>query len=418
MNPFARIWPGSIKSAVVLLALAGSSGESWGEDWPHWRGPQRTGISAEKGWSAEFPADGPKVLWTAKVGKGFSAVSVADGKAYTLGNDGKQDTIYCFDAATGKEVWKHSYAHPLDAKYYQGGSSGTPTISGGKVYQLSRRGHLHCLDAATGAVAWQKNLATDLGVKIPEWGFASSVLIDGDRAVVNVGDHGAALNKNTGAVLWKTGTAESGYATPLPFEQGGEKLYLVFAAKELVAVRADNGTKVWAQKWETSYDVNAADPVIAGADRIFIASGYERGGALVEVKGGQPKILWENKNLRTQLNAAVLLGDHLYAIDGNTGKGQLRCVELATGAVKWTFPDTNHGAMTVADGRLIVVSEKGELMVGDATPTGFKPVSRAQVSGGLFWTAPVLSHGRIYVRNGEGVLTCLDVSGSKVASAR
>lgn len=415
------LFPGvsrSVRLAGIVAVVAGLSSACWSNDWPHWRGPQRTGISQEKGWVSTFPESGPKVLWTANVGMGFSSVSVADGKVYTLGNDEKQDTVFCLDAALGGEVWKHSYPHPLDAKYYQGGSSGTPTADGNRVYVLSRRGHLHCLDAATGAVVWQKNLATELGAKIPEWGFASSVLIDGERAVVNVGTHGAAFEKGTGKLIWKTGGAASGYATPLPFEHNGQKLYLVFAAKELVALKADSGQVVWSQKWVTSYDVNAADPVVVGPDQVFISSGYERGGALVELAGGSPKVVWENKNLRCQLNAPVLIGGHLYAIDGNTGKGQLRCVEAATGTVKWTFPDTRHGALTAADGQLIVVSEKGELMIGEATPTAFQPTSRAQVAGGLYWTTPVLSNGRIYIRNGAGVVTCLDAGATKVARLR
>jgi outer membrane protein assembly factor BamB len=92
--------------------------------------------------------------------------------------------------------------------------------------------------------------------------------------------------------LWKTGTAASGYATPVPFEQDGRRLYLIFAAKELVAVHPDTGRKAWSHEWETSYDVNAADPIIAGPDRIFIASGYDRGGALLRVKGDSASVVW------------------------------------------------------------------------------------------------------------------------------
>ncbi len=418
MKVFSLRSPGATRRRAMVALLTGIPVLAWSADWPHWRGPQRTGISAEKGWTTTFTADGPKVLWTARVGKGFSAVSVAGGRAYTLGNDETQDTLYALDVATGKVAWTHSYPHPLDPKYYGGGTSGTPTVDGDRVYGLSRRGHLYCLDAASGKVAWQKELAKDLGVKLPTWGFASSVLIDGNRAVVNVGNHGAAFEKSTGNLIWKSGGAESGYSTPLPFEQGGQRLYLIFASKELVAVKAETGVKVWSHPWETSHDVNAADPILVGPDRIFIASGYERGGALLNVQGGRPKVIWENKNVRSQFNAAVLIGGHLYAIDGNTGKAQLRCVDVGSGAVKWTFPATSHGALTAADGQLIVISEKGELMIGEASPAGFKPETRAQVSGGLFWTVPVLANGRLFIRNGDGLVTCLDLGATKVASAR
>lgn len=398
---------------LVLAAPAG-----WAEDWPHWRGPQRNGISVETRWLGTVPAEGPKVLWKANVGVGFASVSVAGGRAYTAGNKDEKDTVYCLDALTGQGVWQQTYAHPIDAKYYDGGPSASPTVDGDRVYALSKRGHLHCFDAATGAVKWQKNIAEELGAKMPTWGFASSVLIDGEQAVVNVGTHGAALDKASGKVLWSTGKAEAGYATPLPYEHKGQKVYLVFAAKEIVAVTRDAGKKVWAHKWETSYDVNAADPVIVGTDRLLISSGYERGAALLDLKGDKPVVVWENKNLRSMLNAGVLLGDHVYAIDGNTGKAQLRCLEVATGKPTWTFKDPNHGALSVAEGKLIVVSEKGELLIGEANATAFKPTVRAQVSGGKFWTVPVLAQGRLYIRNSDGDVTCLDLGATKLASLR
>lgn len=387
-------------------------------DWPHWRGPDRNGISKESGWKAEFPADGPKVLWKADVGLGYATVTVAGGRAFTTGNKDEKDTIYGLDAESGKGIWQHTYAHPKDAKYYEGGTSASPTVEGDRVYSLSKRGHLICLNAADGKVIWQKQAAEELKAKMPTWGFASSVLLDGTRAVVNIGTYGAAFDKTNGNLLWKTGTDDSGYSTPLPFEQNGQRLYLIFASKELAAIRADTGQKAWSHPWETSYDVNAADPVIASPDKVFIASGYNRGGALISVAGGKPTILWENKNIRSHFNSAILVGQHLYAIDGDVGKGQLRCVELETGKVAWTFKDTNYGAIAMADGKLIVISEKGELFIGDANPKEFKPITRAQVAGGRYWTSPVLAQGRLYLRSGEGQITCLDLGGTKVASAR
>ncbi|MCC6233080.1 MAG: PQQ-like beta-propeller repeat protein, partial [Verrucomicrobiales bacterium] len=364
-------------SVLTLAALRAPAG-----DWPHWRGPARNGISAETEWASQFSAEGPKVLWKAKVGMGFASVSVVNGRAYTTGNQADKDTVYCLDAATGKVIWQHSYAAPLDAKYYEGGTSSTPTVEGGLVYTLSKRGVVHCLEASTGAVRWTKDVAAEVGAKMPTWGYAGSVLIDGSRAVLNIGTHGVAVNKATGQVLWKTGNGESGYSTPLPYEYKGTKAYLIFAAKELVAVRADSGGRIWSHPWETSYDVNAADPVVVGPDRLFIASGYNRGGALLDVSGDKPKVVWENKNIRSHFNPAVLHDGHLYAIDGDVGKAQLRCVEVTTGKPLWTFKDTNHGAIALADGRLMVISEKGELMLGAAKPEAFKPETRVQVSGG------------------------------------
>ena len=159
-------------------------------DWPHWRGPDRNGISKETGWSAKWPAAGPKQLWKAKVGWGFSTFSISKGRAYITGNTSDTDTIFCFDAITGKELWKHSYSAPLDPKYYEGGTSSTPTVDGDCIYTLSKRGVIYCLDATKGTVIWTKNLAEELKAEIPTWGFAGSVLIEGDLAILNVGSQG------------------------------------------------------------------------------------------------------------------------------------------------------------------------------------------------------------------------------------
>lgn len=404
-------------ASVVTVTVASLTCLAAGAaDWPHWRGPDRNGISKESGWKAEFPGEGPKVLWKADVGLGYASITVAGGRAFTTGNKDEKDSVYGFDADSGKLLWQHTYPHPKDDKYYEGGTSASPTVDGDKVYTLSKRGHLFCFNAADGKILWQKQVAEELKAKMPTWGFASSVLIDGQRAVVNVGTYGAAFDKSTGQLIWKTGAEESGYSTPLPFEQNGQRLYLIFASKELAAIRADNGQKVWSHPWETSYDVNAADPVIVDKDKVFIASGYNRGGALLSIADGKPKVLWENKNIRSHFNAAILLDKHLYAIDGDVGKAQLRCVEIDTGKVAWTFKDPNHGAIAIADGKLIVISEKGELLIGDANPKQFKPTSRAQVAGGRYWTTPVLAQGRLYIRSGEGAVTCLDLGGTRVAS--
>lgn len=392
------------------LAVCLSATNAGAVDWAQWRGPQRNGISPETGWLATFPEEGPKVLWKANVGLGFASVTVAGGRAFTTGNEEDKDSVFAFDAVTGKALWRYTFDHPVDAKYYEGGTSASPTVDGDRVYTLSKRGHLHVFEAATGAVVWKKNIAEEVGAKMPTWGWASSVLVDGDQLVVNVGTLGVALTKSDGQVRWKTGPGESGYATPVPYEQDGEKLYLVFAAKELAAIRADTGARVWSHKWQTSYDVNAADPVVVGPKRILVSSGYDRGGALLELRGGKPEVVWENKNVRSMQNAGIVLGDYLYAIDGNNGKAQLRCLEVATGKVLWTFKDPNHGALTAADGRLIVIGEKGELFVGEAKPEGFTPSARAQVSGGKFWTVPVLANGRLYIRNSEGLVTCLEMT--------
>ena len=376
------------------------------EDWPNWRGPDHNGISKETGWSAKWPAEGPKKLWQAAVGTGFASFSVSQGRVFTTGNANDTDTVFSFDANSGKELWKHSYAAKPDPKNYEGGPSATPTVDGDRVYMFSKRGMVHCLDASKGTVIWSKDLAAELKANMPTWGFASSVLIEGNLALLNVGSTGAALDKQTGKVVWSSGTEDSGYSTPVPFGADNARAVLLAIKQDVVAVAVQDGKELWRFPWKTSYDVNTADPILSGS-QVFISSGYNHGGGVFDVSSKPPKVVWENKNMRNHFNSCVLWQGHLYGVD----ESQLRCLTFPTGEVKWTDKVSGKGSLMLVDGKLIVLSEKGELLVAGATPDGFKPISRAQVLGGKCWTTPVLANGKIYCRNAAGAVVCVDVSG-------
>jgi outer membrane protein assembly factor BamB len=398
-------------TALLLLGTSLALVPAFGADWPRWRGPELNGISPETGWSATWPQEGPKTLWKVNVGTGFSSVSASQGRVYTMGNKDDQDTVYALEAQSGKELWKHTYACKLGDKYYEGGPGGTPTVDGSRLFTLSKLGQLFCLESASGKAVWSKNLAEELGAKLPTWFFASSVLVQGDTLLVNVGKAGTALNKADGKVLWTTGKEPAGYATPVPFSIGGVSGLAVLGEKDLFAVDAKTGAMLWSYPWKTQYDVNAADPIVAG-DQIFISSGYKHGAALLRVTGGKPSLVWETKEMRNRYSTCVLIEGHLYGFDEG---GDLKCLELKSGAVKWSEKGLSkkeeEGAVTAAGGKLIALGSKGELAVVEPTPAGFKAISRAQVIGGKCWTAPVLSDGRIYCRNAAGDLVCLDVRG-------
>jgi len=402
---------------VVSLACLAVASPSMALDWPRWRGPELNGISREKSWTTVWPKEGPKQLWKANVGMGFSSVSVSEGNLYTMGNKDEGDIVYCFDATTGKEVWKHTYAEPLDPRYYEGGTSCTPTVDDETVYTLSRKGKLFAFAADSGNIRWQQDIAKEHGLKIPEWGFAGAPLVEGDLLILNAGTHGLALKKASGALAWSTSKESSGYATPVPFEDKSGRALAVFGWRTLAAVALKEGKVLWELPWKTEYDVNVADPIITG-DGIFVSSGYRKGGALLKL-GGEPKTVWVSQNMHNQLNSSVLIDQHLYGISGQNGHGaDLRCVELATAKVSWTEKSAGFGALMAADGKLIVLSEKGELMVCVAKPEKFEPLARAQVLGGKCWTVPVLSNGRIYCRNVQGNLVCLDVAEKQIAAIR
>jgi len=395
---------------LLLLALTTSA---FAEDWPNWRGPDRNGISPETDILTVWANNEPDILWKAKVGTGFSSIAVANGRIFTMGNNGGKETVYCFDAKTGEEKWKHTYDCPLDPKYFEGGPTSTPTVDGKNVYTLSRRGHVFCFEAASGKVVWAENPATDNDMSLPAWGFSGSPLALGDRLYLNIGESGMALDKNTGKVIWKSDTAEAGYSTPLPVERDGKTALLLGSAKSFLAVDAKTGKELWSHKWLTRYGVNASDPIVSG-DRIFISSGYKKGCALLEWKAGEaePSEVWENKVLMTQMNPAVLIDGHLYGTDGNDGtKNPLKCVKFDTGEVLWEQAGIGTGGVTATkDGMLIVLSARGELHIALASPNGFDPAASGQVLGGKCWTVPVLANGKIYCRNAAGDVVCVNVS--------
>ncbi|HTD66356.1 MAG TPA: PQQ-binding-like beta-propeller repeat protein [Candidatus Limnocylindria bacterium] len=380
-----------------------------GDDWPHWRGPQRNGISAETNWRDTWPADGPPIAWKAKVGLGFSSFAVAEGRVVTLGHAEGQDTLWCFDAASGKVIWKHSYPSELGDKYFEGGTTGTPTMAGNHVFVLSRWGDMFCFEAATGKVIWSKNVQKETGAPIPDWGFSGAPLVHENLVVLNVGDAGLALDKSTGKIVWQSAQKNAGYSTPLPMQRDGQWLALIGNGTSYVAVHLRDGKEAWRVRWITEYGVNASDPIMDG-DRMFICTGYGKGGALFKLGAGEPEPLWKTKKLRTQMNPAVLFQSHLYGADGDTTeRAALKCLDFATGDEKWTHPGFGSGAVIISDGKLVALSGTGELLLAPASPSGFKPIARTQVLGGKCWTAPVLANGRIYCRNSRGDVVSVDV---------
>ena len=390
----------SIAPALGAAAwIAAAALPAAGADWPQWRGPARNGISAEKGWRSQWPASGPRRLWSLQVGQGFSSVAVKGGRVYTMGNDGSRDVVTCANAATGKVVWQYRY--PCGAGDYAGPRA-TPTIHEGRVYTFSREGLALCLDAASGKVLWRR----DVGGRAPNWGYAGSPLVQGGVVIYNAGASGTALDKATGRVVWTSGAGTAGYASPVAFTgAGGRSGVAIFAGTALVAVDPRTGRRLWQYPWQTNFDVNAADPIFTG-DAVFISSNYGKGGALLRgVGAGRLSPAWESRSMRNHVNSCVLVGGMLYGNDENT----LKCVDLRTGEERWLMRGMGKGGLIAADGKLLVLTERGELVVARAAGDRFTELARAKVMDGTCWTHPVLANGLLYARSQEGTLVCLDL---------
>ncbi|TDU73377.1 outer membrane protein assembly factor BamB [Prosthecobacter fusiformis] len=389
----------------IFVFLAGAS-SVLSADWPIWRGLAYDGVSAEKNW--QLSGD-PKVLWEAEVGLGFSSFVVSNGRVLTTGHADDQDTVFCLDAKTGKEIWKHTYPADLGDKYYEGGTSATPTFDGDKAYHLSRWGDLFCFEAATGKVVWEKNVQKETGANIPDWGFAGAPLVQGELLILNVGKAGMAVEKASGKIVWKSEVDAAGYSTPYPITWKGSKLAVIGSADAYVAVDVKTGHQLWTHRWNTRYGVNAADPILSG-DALFISSGYNKGCTVLKLGSGDPEKVWENKSLKNMFNSSVLIDGYLYGIDGDqNSRAGLKCVRFSDGQEMWA-ENIGFGSLMAADGRLIVLSAKGELIIVKAGSEKFDEVSRAQILNGKCWSAPVLANGLLYARNSEGRVVCLDLS--------
>jgi outer membrane protein assembly factor BamB len=195
----------------------------------------------------------------------------------------------------------------------------------------------------------------------------------------------------------------------LIFNLGGRRALVLFKGDVLVGLDPETGASFWTHPWKTSYNVNAATPLQVGPDRLLISSGYNMGAAVLSFeKNGGVREIWRNKNLRAHINSPVAVGDLVFGVDGNTGGGNLVCLDSGTGERRWEEKSVKGGALIVASGTLVVVSEKGDLIFADAGGSGFRQWSRQTVMSQRTWAQPVLSNGRVYVRDNQGNMACLE----------
>jgi outer membrane protein assembly factor BamB len=392
---------GIFRVALTLgpALVLGLTPPALGDDWPQWRGPNRDGISQESAWLDTWAPEGPKRLWEASVGIGYSSFAVSKGRLYTMGNVAENDTVFCLDALTGKPLWKYEYPCPSKDPNGYHGTRCTPTVDEDRVYTLSRLGHFFCLDSATGAVQWSKDFKQDFGAQPPTWGFAGSPLIERDWVLTEAGgtNHASvtAFDKRTGKLAWRAGSDPAGYGSLIAFDLAGERCLLQFSTDHLVCRKMKDGSEVWRLSWKTSYGVNTATPIIHG-DEIFISSGYNFGCALLKATTTEAQEVWRNKNMRNHVNSCVLLDGFLYGYDEN----ELKCLEWKTGQVKWSTKAYGKGAVQSAGGKLLLYGQNGKLGLAAASPEAFKEVCSFQaLTGNDTWANPVLANGILYVRS-------------------
>ena len=274
----------------------------------------------------------------------------------------------------------------------------------------ARKGALQCLDSATGQPHWHRRSKEEYqagheGFLFPVPG---SPLLEGDRLILNVGgkESGAgvvAIDVQSGQTIWTATQDGPGYATPVAATIHGRRYVFVFTAEGLVSLDPADGRVWWSIPFRArSRDViNATSPLVHG-DIVFV-SGYQLGNLCVRVlPDGSYQELWRDKrrNLDSQYNNLLGLDGNIYGFSALDRS--FRCLELATGNVRWKWlSDIQRGASLAAGGRILLLGEHGHLGSIEIDPHEARPVcitSQSLVEGQDCFTAPALHRGLLYVR--------------------
>ncbi len=405
---------------------------SHGEDWPTFRGASRTAISPDVGLLDKWDSSGPKLLWTAAgAGSGYAGPSVADGAAYTLGDNpsnanAKGQYLTSYDLQTGKQRWSLQVGpvwlgHPGQRSW--NGARCTPTIDGDRVYVLNANGTLYCA-STSGQEFWKLSLTDDLGgTKHDSWGYSESPLVDGNALIVTPGGEKAtmvALDKKSGELIWKCSRPKdvgAGHSSVVISHVGGKKIYVQNTANGPMGVDAQSGKLLW------TYQIDAPiafipSPIVKD-DLVFTVAGYGTGGALLKQivdDGGNvsvKELYGLNRDLVNKHGGVVLVGDYLYA--GREDSNQVYCADLMTGEVKWRKRGSGKGSTSViaADGKLFLRFQNGVVALAKATPAGYEEISSFQTPSPdddrlPSWAHPVIVDGKLLLREDDAIL-CYDI---------
>ncbi|MDA1312777.1 MAG: PQQ-binding-like beta-propeller repeat protein [Acidobacteria bacterium] len=405
-----------LSHALLTAALVLVPATLVAEDWRQLLGPRRDGTYNGGDLAASWPESGPKTLWQREVGHGFSNPVVVGGRLILFHRVGDEELIESLDALTGKPEWTFRYATSYrDGFGFDPGPRASPVVAGSQVYTFSPQGILHCVRLTDGKKVWRVDTHQEFDADKGYFGAASTPLLDGTSLFLNVGGSGGAgiiaFDKDTGRVLWKATDDEASYSSPVMAEIAGRKLVVFFTREGLKALDPKTGDVRYAMRWRSrsNASVNAALPLVIG-NRVFLSSSYGTGAVLLDLGGGEVKQVWSSDDsLSNHYATSVHKAGYLYGFHGRQEYGQVfRAVELATGKLRWEQEGFRAGTVTLANDRLLILAENGELVMAAASPDGFKVFSRAKILDGVVRAYPALADGRLYARN-ESRLICVDL---------
>lgn len=407
----------TLKSPKTPVAKKGqtrpskSDGESDSSGfWPQHRGPDRDNISTEKGLLERWPDEGPKVVWEQKgLGEGYSSISIARGKIFTMGNQGDDELLLAFDAETGKPLWSTKTGGSAYKEGQGNGPRGTPTVDDDRVYALGAKGDLICVGQAKGDAVWQKNILEEYGGHNIQWGISESILIDGKNLICTPGGKNAtmvAIDKLTGRGVWHQlvdGAPQAAYSSPILVEYQGDRMYVNFVHNAVIAIRARDGNFLWGNQQSANDVANCSTPLYSDG-QVFTASGYGKGAAMFKLsKGGKAKLGYTSKDMVNHHGGMVVLDGYVYGFDEQF----LTCLELKTGKAAWKNRSVGKGSLTYADGKLYLRSENGPVAMCAANSKEYQELGRFDPpnrSGRPAWSHPVVCGGKLYLRDMDSLI--------------
>ncbi len=375
-------------------------------DVPQFFGPHRDGIVRGANLVRDWSAAVPKQLWRQPIGTGWSAFAVVGGRAYTQEQRGDDELVTCYELLTGRLLWSHANHVHFNQWQSGDGSRATPTIEGGRVFTVGATGILNCLDATTGALIWSHDVLQEHKIPNITWGISDSPLVFDDRVVItggnSLGPTLLAFHRDTGALLWKSGSQKVSYSSPVLATIAGRRVIVTLNAAALSIADAGSGAVLLEEPWKDDKMPKASQPVVLEGDRIFISAGYGYGCTMFQIK---PKPdgkltateLWANNKLKAQFNSVAVRNGHFYGLDD----GSLACVEIETGTRKWKEGRFGSGQSLLVDDLVLIQSERGPVVLMEATPEGCRELGRIEALSSKTWNHPVLAGRYLLVRNDQ-----------------
>ncbi|MBI5828409.1 MAG: PQQ-like beta-propeller repeat protein [Chloroflexi bacterium] len=413
--------PTARQTIVVVIAMCATLHSASAEDWPRWRGPRGDGTWNAPKLPAKWPEGGLRQLWKQPVGGGDAGVTVADGRVYTMDlqkEPAEVERALCFDAASGKPLWTHTYAVAYGGLQHANGPRAAPTVSDGRVYTLGALGHLFCLDAATGKLIWSKDMVREHGARRPMWGFAASPLVFENLVIVHTGAEPdgcyIAFDRKTGKQIWRSVADRCGYCTPIIINHNSQPQLIGWTPENIRGLDPRDGKPLWAVPYKVTYGVSIASPVFQ--EGIVLVCGYWEGSKAVRLgkTATDAALLWEeNQYLRGEMSQPLYRDGHVYLLDKSNG---LTCFKLATGEKVWddghrTTPkghDPQASLVWLNNGdRAIILNAEGYLILARLNPAGYDEQSRTKIIGKT-WAHPAFAGRCVFARDGRE-LVCVSL---------